>query len=348
VTCRLGEVFRGSQFYHGMHPTPLCGVFGAAAAAAVASGLDRDAFVRALGIAGTQAFGLTEWRQDGSWIKRLHPGRAAQSGVLAARLAREGFTGPATIFEGAGGFFRAFSFGEPIDVDVMTEGLGRDFHALGTAIKPYPCCRFEHGAIDLAVALHREGVAASEIEKVAIRIYRTDVLSYHHVPKNVVDAQFNVPYAVAVALTRGRVSLSDFTPEGIADPMVLALARRIDVIEDADFSVRYPAEYLVECALTLRDGTERRVLSECPSGDPEAPQYAGDPDLLTKEVEDKVRLVLGECEFGDRAEALIRTADDLWDAPDLSALCALLGSDSGKPQAGAPAERTPSAGGMKT
>src|SRR4051794_10271392 len=86
VACRLGEVFRGSQFYHGVHPTAVCGVFGAAAAAGVAMGLDRDAMVRALGIAGTQASGLTEWRADGSWIKRLHPGRAAQSGVLAARL----------------------------------------------------------------------------------------------------------------------------------------------------------------------------------------------------------------------------------------------------------------------
>ena len=95
-------------------------------------------FVRALGIAGTQAFGLTEWRADGSWIKRLHPGRAAHSGVLAARLAREGFTGPATIFEGPGGFFNAFSFGEPLDIAAMTAGLGEDFHALGTAIKPFP------------------------------------------------------------------------------------------------------------------------------------------------------------------------------------------------------------------
>jgi 2-methylcitrate dehydratase PrpD len=348
VTCRLGEVFRGSQFYHGMHPTALCGVFGAAAAAAVASGLDHDAFVRALGIAGTQAFGLTEWRQDGSWIKRLHPGRAAQTGVLAARLARNGFTGPATIFEGAGGFFRAFSFGEPLDVDVMTEGLGRDFHALGTAIKPYPCCRFEHGAIDLAIGLHRQGTIASEIERVAIRIYRTDVLSYHRVPKNVVDAQFNVPYAIAVALLRGRVSLSDFTPEAISDPSVLALARRIDVTDDPEFSARYPAEYFVECTLTLRDGTERRVLSECPSGDPEAPQYASDADLLKQEVEEKVRLVLGECGFGGRAEALIRTVGNLWDAPDVSALCALLsGAASGVSRAGEPAERAPSAGGVK-
>src|SRR5262249_42408400 len=157
---------------------------------------DRDGFVRALGIAGTQAFGLTEWRADGSWIKRLHPGRAAHSGVLAARLARQDFTGPASILEGRGGFLPGFSFREPVHVEALTADLGEDFHALATAIKPYPCCRFEHGAIDLAIELSRAGVKAADIQSIAIRIYRTDVLSYHHVPKNVVDAQFNVPYAV--------------------------------------------------------------------------------------------------------------------------------------------------------
>src|SRR3984893_16515010 len=141
VMCRLGEVFRGSQFHHGVHPTALCGVLGASAAASVAMDLDRDAFVRALGIAGTQAAGLTEWRSDGSWIKRLHPGRSAQAGVLAGMLGAQGFPRASTIFEGASGFLTAFSHGKPIDAAALTRGLGETFPALGTAIKPYPCCR---------------------------------------------------------------------------------------------------------------------------------------------------------------------------------------------------------------
>ena len=183
VMCRLGQVFRGSQFRHGVHPTSLCGVFGAAAAASVAMGLDRDTFVNALGIAGTQAFGLTEWRTAGTWIKRLHPGRAAQSGVLSARLARNGFTGPSTIFEGPGGFIQTFSFGEPVDTDAMRRDLGQDFSAFGTAIKPYPCCRFGHGAVDLSILAHQEGIRANAIESIGIRIYRTDVLTYHPEPR---------------------------------------------------------------------------------------------------------------------------------------------------------------------
>jgi 2-methylcitrate dehydratase PrpD len=326
--CRLGEVFRGSQFHHGVHPTALCGVFGAAAAASVAMGLDRAAFVRALGIAGTQASGLTEWRADGSWIKRLHPGRAAQSGVLAARLAREGFTGPATIFEGDGGFFRAFSYGEPIDPGCMTRALGEDHHAFGTAIKPYPCCRFEHGAIDLAITAHENGVAADGIQAANIRIYRTGVLSYHHRPKSVVDAQFNVPYAVAVALSRGRVGLADFTDEAIRDRRTLALSGRVHVKEDPDFSAHYPDEYRVELELVLKNGDKRVSFSDCPSGDPAAARYRGQPELLAQEVDRKVSSLLTEVGFGDRADRLKDCVATLAEAPHLHELASLFAKES--------------------
>lgn len=328
VTCRLGEVFRGSQFQHSLHPTALCGVFGAAAAAGVAMGLDRDALVNALGIAGTQASGLTEWRADGSWIKRLHPGRAAQSGVLAARLAKEGFTGPATIFEGENGFIRAFSFGEKIDIGCMTRDLGTDWRALGTAIKPYPCCRFEHGAIDLAIEAHGSGMRAAAVRDVSIRIYRTDVLSYHREPKNPVDAQFNVPYGVAVALVRGKVTLADFNEAAIRDATVLAVSRRIEVVEDPEYTARYPQDYWIEMKIRLHDGNERRLFSECPSGDPQALQYRTDPGRLQAEVERKAAALLAECGFGERADALRERVDALAQAPDVHALGAILGTSA--------------------
>lgn len=326
ITCRLGEVFRGSQFYHGVHPTALCGVFGAAAAAGVALQLDRDAMVRALGIAGTQASGLTEWRSDGSWIKRLHPGRAAQSGVLAARLAAEGFTGPATIFEGPGGFFNAFSFGEPIDIAAMTRGLGEDYRAFGTAIKPYPCCRFAHGAIDLAIAAFEEGVRAPEIAAATVRLYRTGVLTYHQEPKNAVDAQFNVPYLVATALRRGRVTLADFTDAAVAAAETLALCRHIETLEDAEFTAQYPARYPTELVLRLKTGEDRRFFNDCPSGDPEAPQYRADPQRLHREAERKSAALLAECGFADRAAPLTAAVAALAQAPNLDALSAVLGA----------------------
>lgn len=320
ITCRLGEVFRGSQFYHGVHPTSLCGVFGAAGAAAVALGLGREEFVHALGIAGTQASGLTEWRTAGTWIKHLHPGRAAQTGVLSARLARQGFTGPATILEGPGGFFRAFSYGETIDAEAMTRGLGSDYRALGTAFKPYPCCRFGHGALDLAIRAHEDGIAAGSIRSIQVRIYRTDVLTYHAEPKSVVDAQFNLPYALAVALLRGAVTLGDFTAEAIGSPEVLALSRKVGVVEDPQFTAEYPEVYKVELRIDLGDGAQRTYFSDCPNGDPEAARYRQAPERFLDDVRDKAASLLAECGFSSRAAALRKSVEALAEAPDMDAV----------------------------
>jgi 2-methylcitrate dehydratase PrpD len=325
VMCRVGEAFMGRQFYRGFHPTGTCGVFGAAAAAGVAFGLGREQLVRALGIAGTQASGLAEWRVDGSWIKRLHPGRAAQSGVLAARLAREGFTGPATILEGATGFLHAFAFEGAIDTDAITRRLGTEFRAMATAFKPYPCCRFSHGALDLALALHREGLDVSQVASLRLRIYKTDILGYGHRPRSTVDAQFCLPYLVAAALARGRVGLAELSDEAIRDPAILAVADRITVEEDPEFTTRYPDRYPTELVVSLRDGRCVERFNDCPSGDPEAAEYAPDPELLHRQVEEHVRALLGETGYGDRGEALIRTARGLADVPDVRILAGLLG-----------------------
>jgi 2-methylcitrate dehydratase PrpD len=324
VMCRVGEAFGGRQFYAGFHPTGTCGVFGSVVAAAVAFGLDRDALVRAFGIAGTQASGLAEWRTDGSWIKRLHPGRAAQSGVMAARLARHGFTGPATILEGPSGFLRAFSFEGSFDRDVITRGLGTEFRTMITAFKPYPCCRFSHGAVDLALDLHRHGITASRIRSVHVRIYKTDILNYVHRPPTPVDAQFCLPFLVAMALVRGRVGLSDLGPDAIRDPAVLALSDRVTVDEDPGFTAQYPERYPTELTVITTEGEELTRFNDCPRGDPEAPEYVGDPRKLYREVEDKVRALLTETGFGDRAEPLIRATATLTHAPRVTALAELV------------------------
>lgn len=332
IMCRLGEVFSGKQFLHGIHPTAVCGVFGAAMAASVVGGLDQGAIVRALGIAGTQASGLTEWRADGSWIKRLHPGRAAQSGVLAARLALSGFTGPATIFEGQGGFFNAFTYGEAIDAEAMTRGLGTRHLAFETAIKPYPCCRFEHGAVDLAIEARRAGIKADSIRSIRLGLFRTGVLTYHPVPRNAVDAQFNVPYAVATALLHGTLTLRDFTEEAIGDPDILRLCRLVSVVERPDFDAAYPGEYHTELTIELVDGREMRWFTTCPSGDPAAERYRTAPDLLRSETRLKIVSLLEETGFADRVAPLEEGVASLVAAPTLGELSRLLGRSPGTPK----------------
>jgi len=336
IACRLGQVFRGSQFQHGVHPTSICGVFGAATAAAFAMGLNREQFVNALGIAGTQASGLTEWRTAGSWIKHLHPGRAAQSGVLAARLARHGYTGPASIFEGPGGFFRAFSFGESIDPEAMTRDLGNQFEALGTAIKPYPCCRFAHGAIDIAIHAHDNGISADEIDAIDLRVYRTEVLTYHAEPNSIVDAQFNLPYVVAVALLHGAVSLDDFTDRAIRNSRVLELARKVRVVEDPEFTANYPDRYRVELKIIRNTSPEIVFSSDCPNGDPQAERYKKAPERFAEDVSDKAESILTQCGFGDRVAALRAQVEQLVPSPDVRELCAVLASPPNISEARAP------------
>jgi 2-methylcitrate dehydratase PrpD len=324
VMNRVGEAFEGRQFYAGFHPTGTCGVFGAATAAGVAFGLDVDALVRAYGIAGTQASGLAEWRTDGSWIKRLHPGRSAQSGVLAARLAKHGFTGPATILEGPSGFLRAFSHEGRYDAGAITRQLGHEFRAMTTAFKPYPCCRFSHGAVDLALELHREGVTAAGVRGVHVRIYKTDILNYLHRPPTPVDAQFCLPFLIATALVRGRVGLADLTAAAIADPAVLALSDRVEVEEDPAFTAEYPERYPTELRVTTADGREVVRFNDCPAGDPEAPAYAADPARLSREVQEKVGSLLAETGYGDRVAALIDATAALARADRVTALARLV------------------------
>ena len=174
------------------------------------------------------------------------------------------------------------------------------------------------------MAASQSGISTNAIEAVAVRIYATNVLSYHQRPKNVVDAQFNVPYVVAVALAHGRVGLGDFTASSILNPETLALCRRVSVVEDAAFTRRYPDEYPVELKITLKNGETRTAFSDCPSGDPDAARYQGGDDLLEAEVQQKVAALLGETGFGDRVDHLRALASGLADASNVADLAEIL------------------------
>ena len=104
------------------------------------------------------------------------------------------------------------------------------------------------------------------------------------------------------------------------------MAQRIEVVEDPEYTARYPQDYWIEMLVTGTDGATKRFFSECPSGDPEAPQYRKDAGLLHAEVEAKCASLLDECGFGARAKALSAACNSLADAPDVHALAAILGS----------------------
>lgn len=264
---RLGMAAAGAFHARGWHATAVCGPFAAALAAATVFGLGRHELVAALGLAGSLASGVLEFLEDGSWAKRLHPGWAAQAGVVAASLAEGGFTGPTSILEGRFGFYQAFLGIRP-DPDPF-DTLGREWETLRIAIKPYPCCHYLHAFLECVLSLRRAcGLDPAAVEHVECRVPPGEVevvcepAEAKRRPRSSYDARFSLPWAVAAALVDGRVGLDTFTPERLGDPGVSALAARVTYRVDP--GLPFPGGFPAAVRIRLRSG---RVLeAEAPDG----------------------------------------------------------------------------------
>jgi 2-methylcitrate dehydratase PrpD len=332
VICRVGEAFLGTQYHEGFHPTGACGVFGAAAAAAKILKLPPKEIVWAFGIAGTQASGLEEWKSDGTWIKRMHPGKAAQSGILAALLAKKGYTGPATIFEGKYGFLNAFSFERTYDARKITEGLGEVFIGHETAFKPYPCCRFLHQVIDGVLDMVKQNqLMPGDIKEVRVRTFKVGIDTLmkpeerRYRPKTIVDAQFSIPFVVGAAVVRRRISLSEFTEESIRDPEILEIASRVKGEEDPEYTRGYPAKFPTSIEMELDSGTSLKCYVDIPSGDPEKREYVENPLRFNEEIVKKFLLLIsGIPSFSRRGRKIVRSIQGLDEGGDVSKLMRLL------------------------
>jgi 2-methylcitrate dehydratase PrpD len=235
TSIRLGMAAGGAFHARGLHPTGVCGVFGATVAAARLRGLDARQTANALGLAGSMASGLLEFLADGSETKRLHPGFAAQAGLAAARLAAHGATGPATVLEGRFGLFNAYLHGVDADVAGQVADLGERWETPRIAFKPYPACHYVHAPVDaLAQLVAEHGLGVDDVERlVAFSDATGESLVLHPLadkirPRTVYDAKFSLPYCLAALLVHGRLDVTSFTRAAIADPEVLDVARRVD------------------------------------------------------------------------------------------------------------------------
>jgi 2-methylcitrate dehydratase PrpD len=275
--CRLAGSAPGAFHDRGFHATALCGTFASAAVAARLAMDDGQALVNALGLCGSQAAGILELRE--SWLKRLHPGWAAHSGLVAAALGRHGFRGPATVFEGPHGFFASHLGRVPDGARSPVHELGTRWDTRGIALKPYPCCHFVHAFVDAALEL-RDRVRVEEIERIECPL--TDRIQpivgepreQRIRPPTIYDALFSVPYAVALALVKGRVDLGAFYDEPLDDPRVLALAAKTFCPDDP--ASDYPRHFPGEVRITLRDGRTLERREPTSRGTPERRLSAGD------------------------------------------------------------------------
>ena len=267
VMTRIGEAL-GPMHYRTFHNTATAGVFGAAAAAASLLDLDEDAWVWALGSAGTQAAGLWQFNDDGAMSKPLHAGHAATAGLRAALLAEVGLTGAEEILEGERGFFRALCPDARPEAVLAASGVWK---LPETSMKPYPCCRHVHSVIDAALEL-RQSMSGGPPRKVRIESYPAALdVTDRPAPRTPHEARFSIQYAVATALLRGRPGLDAFEPDAVVDPEVSALLDKVSVGSCRDLGAAYPERWGARVSVETHAREEVEVLKPSASGDPDAP-----------------------------------------------------------------------------
>ncbi len=315
---RVGESL-GEGHYRVFHNTATAGVFGSAAAACTVLDLDENAWVWAMGSAGTQASGLWQFNEDATMSKHLHPGHAAAAGVRAALLAAQGFTGPSEILEGAKGFFRSLC-PDPMPEAITAEAPG--WKLPETSMKPYPCCRHTHPAIDAALELRAAlglssagEVRAGRVRSIRIGTYRAALDKTDRPrPATPYAAKFSIQFCVARSLAFGPPGLASFESAELGSEPLAAWLERTAVASDAAFEGAYPAHWGAEVEVTAGDGSTHRASRADAVGDPELP--------LSDEALD--RKALGLLEYGgvgsSRARKVLRACRGLSEAPHVFAL----------------------------
>jgi 2-methylcitrate dehydratase PrpD len=259
VLCRLSLVVPKAVHKAGFHPTAVFGVMGAAAGVGAALGLDARQIVDALGIAGSMAGGIIEYLAEGTWTKRLHAGWAAQSGIRAALLARAGFIGPRTVFEGTHGLFQGFAHTAHGDYDALVGDFGERWVTDTLAFKPYPCGTMAQPYIDCGRRLAARGVRAEDVKEIVCEVAEGTVhrlwepLIDKQRPRNGYAAKFATPYLLATGFVHGGVGLGAFTDSAIRDARVLALAAKVKFVIDPKNP--YPANYTGHIRATMKDGS---------------------------------------------------------------------------------------------
>jgi 2-methylcitrate dehydratase PrpD len=264
------------------------------------------------------ASGIIEYLAEGASTKRMHAGWAAQSGLRAALLARAGFSGPRTVFEGVHGFFHGFAKTLPTDFSVLIGDFGARWVAQALAFKLYPCGTMTHPYIDCARRLGARLKADDVVEMVCDvgegTVHRLwEPLAAKQTPNNGYAGKFSTPYCIAAGFVRGNVGLADFTDAAVQEPAVVALARKVSYRIDPDNP--YPNNFTGHIRTKLRDG---RVVEE---RQPHMRGGAQEP-LTRKDIEAKFLLNARHGGYDDaRAQAALKAAAGVFGGRvDLSAL----------------------------
>jgi 2-methylcitrate dehydratase PrpD len=299
------------NFKRGFHGSAICGPFGAAATAAGLLGLTSNQLTNAFGICGSMAAGSFEFKQTGAWTKGFHAGWASQAGIIAGELARRGFTGPSTILEGNSGFFQSYAGEGNYDLESLTHNLGREFEFRFITYKPFACAGVLHSPLTAALRVRQEhGAQPHQIESVTVKTSEQLVHQYANPvdqkarPKTTVDAQFSLPYSVAVIFYFGRALLDEYRQAAFTNPKVQDLASRVHCISDPEIDRRWPREEPSEVSLRLKDGSEYTAAVSHAKGS------LADP-MAEDELREKFRMLTGNILTKSAIERIIETVTNL-------------------------------------
>jgi 2-methylcitrate dehydratase PrpD len=323
--CRLAVVAPTAVHRAGFHPTAVLGTFGATATAAATLGLDPVQTANALGIAGSMASGIIEYLAEGTSTKRLHPGWSAHSGIWAALLARAGYTGPTTILEGRDGFLTAYS-GDP-DPSLVLKDLGDEYQVTRTGVKPHACCRYNQGPIDCLLDVKQNhDFQPMDVEEVKIGMLSGGMglvaqpEEAKRNPTSVVDMQFSMHFAAAVALSYGSASLKEYAI-GVPDrPEVRHIMDRVQCVTDPKLDAQTPKLFPAWAEVRTADGRTMRSELTYPKGDPENP-------VTWDEMRTKFNLLSAPVISSQRQQEIISAIDSLEQLDDVRQLASLLSTE---------------------
>ncbi len=268
LICRMGLANLNTKNERGRSQSYQFNTFASAAVAGRYLGLDLEQMVAAFGLAYGQGLSNRQGVIDGSMAVRVHQGLCAMLGIQAAQLARRGVTGARNVVDGKYGYYRLYEEGQ-YNPDWLIEGLGKKFYGIDSSIKPYPCCKQSHTAMQAAAELCKElNAKPQDIEHIDVGLnadaYYTVCIppEGRYEPRTVFDIQFSAPWTVAVAAARGNFFLDDIAENAINDQVVRELVHRVSCRIDEQVekdSVGKISPAVVE--ITVRDGrrAQRRV-----------------------------------------------------------------------------------------
>jgi aconitate decarboxylase len=282
---RVGKCMGQEHIGQGWHSGATLGVFSAAAGAARGLGLDATQTVHALGIGGTQSAGLMA-AQYGAMVKRMHAGRASQSGLYGALLAKNGFTGIVDVFEAPyGGFCTTFSRSQDrFDLNQLSAGLGSSFETMRISLKFYSCVGSNHTALDAIRDIRkRHPFTLDELDKIVIHGSQVTVdhVGWPYRPEGLTSAQLNLPYCVATLLIEDDVFVDQFGPEAVHDRARIDLSRKVEVVHDPAITALGSAfRHKVRVDVHYRHGAVESETREAPRGSEQS--FASATDIVDK------------------------------------------------------------------